>query len=250
MDDMVASFSDTITAFPTAKVFKDSLKKGKFNLTKWCNNSREFCQQMQDDLCKPGEELFSKTFHQRALGIHWSLDEDTIMFKAKDKKNMDRKTWTQRKFLSFVSSFYNPLGIITPFLIRAKILQQELWKHGREWDKAISGDNGKAIKDWVEETELLGTVGVNRLVGGTRLGDTTELHVFCDASLEALAAIPYIKTTSNQGTTIRFLMGKTRVAPLPQTTIPRLELKAALYAARLKKTVEDEMDFRFDKIFL
>ena len=58
-------------------------------------------------------------------------------------------------------------------------------------------DNGKAIKDWVQETELLGTVGVNRLVGGTALGDTMELHVFCDASLEATAAVTYIKTTRN-----------------------------------------------------
>ena len=92
VDDMVASFSDTITAFTTAKDVKDTLKKGKFNLTKWCSNSREFCQQMQDDLCKPVEELFSKTFHQRVLGIHWSLDEDKIMFKATDRKNLDRKT--------------------------------------------------------------------------------------------------------------------------------------------------------------
>ena len=222
----------------------------KFNLTKWCSISREFCQQMQDYLWKPVEELFSITFHQRVLGIHWSLDEDKIMFNAKDRKNLDRKTRTQRKFLFFVSSFYDPLRIISPFLIWAKILLQELWKHGREWDKAISGHKGKAIKDWVEETELLGTVGVNRLVGGTGRGDTMELHVFCDASLEALAAVAYIKTTSNQGTTIRFLMGKTRVAPLRQTTIPRLELQAALYAARLKKTSEDEMDFKFDKIFL
>ena len=91
---------------------------------------------------------------------------------------------------------------------------------------------------------------VNRLVGGTGLGDTMELHVFCDASLEATAAVAYIKTTGNQETTTRFLMGKTRVAPLRQTTIPRLELQAALYAARLKKTIEDEMDFKFDKIFL
>ena len=77
-----------------------------------------------------------------------------------------------------------------------------------------------------------------------------ELHVFCDASWEATAAVAYIKTTSNQGTTIHFLLGKTRVAPLRQTTIPRLELQAALYAVILKKTIEDEMDFKFDKIFL
>ena len=159
MDDMVASFSDTFTAFTTAKDVKDTLKNGKFNLTKWCSNSRESCEQMQDDLCKPVEELFSKGFHQRVLGVYLSLDEDKIMFKAKDRKNLDRKTWTQRKFLSFVSSFYDPLGIISPFLIRAKILLPERLRHGREWDEAIKGDNGKSIMDWVEETELLGTVG-------------------------------------------------------------------------------------------
>ena len=152
MDDMVASFSDAITAFSKAKDVKNTLKKSQFNLTKWCSNSREIRQQMQDDLCKPVEELFSKSFYQRALRIHWSFDEDKIMFKAKDRKNLDRKTWTKRKFLFFVSSFYDPLGIISPFLVRANFLQQEIWKHGGEWDKAISGDNGKAIKDWVLET--------------------------------------------------------------------------------------------------
>ena len=69
MDDMVASFSDTITAFTTANYVKDTLKKGKFNLTRWSSNSREFCQQMQDDLYEPVEELFSKTFHQTVIGI-------------------------------------------------------------------------------------------------------------------------------------------------------------------------------------
>ena len=31
------------------------LKESKFRLTKWCSNSREFCQQMQHDLWKPIE---------------------------------------------------------------------------------------------------------------------------------------------------------------------------------------------------
>ena len=129
MDDMLASFSDANTAFSTTKDVRDTLKKGKFSLTKWCSNSREFCEQIQEDLCKPVEVLFSKGFHQRVIGVYWSLDEDKLLFKAKDRKKLDRKIWTQRKFLSFVSSFCDPLGIISPLLIRAKILLQELKKH-------------------------------------------------------------------------------------------------------------------------
>ena len=63
MDDMVASFSDTITAFTTAKDVKDTLKKSKLNLTKWCSNIHEFCKQIRADLCKPVEKHFSKTFY-------------------------------------------------------------------------------------------------------------------------------------------------------------------------------------------
>ena len=247
MDDMIASFSDTITAFITAKDVKDTLKKGKFNLTKWCSNSREFCQQMQEDLCKPVEELFSKGFHQRVLGVYWSLDEDKLLFKAKDRKHLNRKTWTQRKFLCFVSSFYDPLRIISPFLIRAKILLRELWRDGRKWDKAISGDNGKAIKDWVEETELLGTVGVNRLVGGTGLGDTMELDVFCDASLEATAEVAYIKTTKEQQ--FVFLREK-QSGTLTSNNISQTRTASSTLCSKIEENNEDEMDFKFDKIFL
>ena len=62
--------------------------------TKWCSNSREFCQQMQHDFWKPVEDLFSKRFHQRELGVHWSLIEDKIKFIAKNKRTLDRKTGT------------------------------------------------------------------------------------------------------------------------------------------------------------
>ena len=71
MDDLVASFSDANTAFTTAKDVRDTLKKGKFNLTNWCSNSHQFFEQIQDDLCKPVEEIFSKSSSKST----WSLLE-------------------------------------------------------------------------------------------------------------------------------------------------------------------------------
>ena len=98
---------------------------------------------------------------------------------------------------------------------------------------------------------LIHTSGVNRLVGSTTHGETMDLHIFCNGSLEATSAVAYIKTNSNHETTAtRFLIGKTRVAPLRQTTIPKPETQAALYKARLKTTIEEEMDLNSDKIFI
>ena len=39
-----------------------------------------------------------------------------------------------------------------------------------------------------------------------------------------------------------FVMGKTRNAPIKEWTIPRLELQAAVLAARLSKTILRELD--------
>ena len=58
MDDMAASFSDANTAFTTAKDARNTLKKGKFKVTKWC---RQFFEQIKDDLCKALEEILSKS---------------------------------------------------------------------------------------------------------------------------------------------------------------------------------------------
>ena len=75
-----------------------------------------------------------------------------------------------------------------------------------------------------------------------RLNDqiTREVHVFCDASQYAYAAVAYIKITDQTGSfKTSILMGKSRVAP--QATIPRLELSAAVVGARMYQKIIDEL---------
>ena len=76
-------------------------EESKFNLKRWYSNSHEFCHQMQHDLCKLVEELFSKSFHERVLGVYMRLEDDKLLFRAIDRKILDMKIWTQRKLLSF-----------------------------------------------------------------------------------------------------------------------------------------------------
>ena len=55
------------------------------------------------------------------------------------------------------------------------------------------------------------------------------LHIFADASTKAYGAVAYL----HQNKQVAFTMSKTRVAPLKPLTLPRLELSAAVLAARL-----------------
>ena len=60
-----------------------------------------------------------------------------------------------------------------------------------------------------------------------------QLHVLSDASTKAYGAVAFI---CNESSTC-FVMAKTRVAPLKQLTLPKLELMAALTGARLSSFI-------------
>ena len=64
-----------------------------------------------------------------------------------------------------------------------------------------------------------------------------ELHVFCDASTQAYAAAAYVRVPTAEGFHSSLVMAKMRVAPLKPTSVPRLELQAAVMGSRLAQTI-------------
>ena len=68
-----------------------------------------------------------------------------------------------------------------------------------------------------------------------------QLHGFCDSSLSGYAAVVYLRATSCASIQTAFVASKTRVSPLSQLMIPRLELLSALILSRLITTVEEAL---------
>jgi hypothetical protein len=64
-------------------------------------------------------------------------------------------------------------------------------------------------------------------------GKNCQIHVFCDASDRAYRAVLYIRSTHRTGTLVQIVCSKNWLAPLKKVTLPRLELIAAMIAARL-----------------
>ena len=60
-----------------------------------------------------------------------------------------------------------------------------------------------------------------------------QLHGFGDASKKAYCAVIYLVYTTTSGTSTKLLCSKSRVAPLKQLSIPRLELMSARILAVL-----------------
>ena len=92
---------------------------------------------------------------------------------------------------------------------------------------------------------------MNRCVKGADLGEvvTTEIHHFCDASQCAYGAVSYLRQVDSDGQVhCSFLVGKSRLAPLKQMSIPRLEFAAATVSVHLSKLLKNELENPLDKI--
>ncbi|KAL7841272.1 hypothetical protein SRHO_G00249630 [Serrasalmus rhombeus] len=75
---------------------------------------------------------------------------------------------------------------------------------------------------------------------------SAQLHHFCDASEVGYGTVSYIRFASDRNVHVSFVMGKARVAPLEQMTIPRLELQAATLASRMDKMLRVELQMNLE----
>ena len=77
--------------------------------------------------------------------------------------------------------------------------------------------------------------------------EEVQLHIFCDASTEAYGACAYLRTPAEGKYKAILIMGKSRVRPLKQVTVPRLELQAAVTGVRVASQIRRELNMSFSK---
>lgn len=76
-------------------------------------------------------------------------------------------------------------------------------------------------------------IRVSRWLTGDAANCCCEVHGFADASERAYAAVVYLRTRNGNKVETRLIAAKTKVAPLKQVTLPRLELCAAALLTKL-----------------
>ncbi|XP_076661126.1 uncharacterized protein LOC143365004, partial [Halictus rubicundus] len=208
-------------------------------------------QQGRDDmrLCDRGGE--------RVLGLIWSTQADVLHFdlgmtKVSESILAGEKRPTKREFLRIIMSVFDPLGLLSPFTLKSKILMQEIWRSGIEWDQPLRDEEQLGWVSWLEGLRKISSLRIPRCYTPTGIDCAKfQLHIFCDASLKGYAAAAYLRVVMRDGfARVALIMAKTRVTPLKPLSVPRLELQAALLGARLGKTVADELKIEIsERIF-
>lgn len=133
---------------------------------------------------------------------------------------------------------------------------KRVWHTGINWDDVIDDTNFETWKSFLGQLQRITEVKIDRCYSINFMqAENLQLHVFCDASVEAYSAIAFVRIQVGEKVEIKFIMAKTRVTPTKNTTvnsltIPRLELEAALLGSKISKTIIDEHNVKFDKLIL
>ena len=203
------------------KQSKSVLGSANFNLRSWASNSKQLNSVAQS------HSVVDTKNPVKVLGLWWDTHSDTICASPNPDVTVFTFTATKREVLKWISSIFDPLGLITPVTITAKLFLQQLWQLELKWDNQLTEE---LCKTWYKiATEITQATVMPFPRQCTVMPDTATLHIFADASPQAYGAVAYLV----QGTQSAILMSKARTAPLKQHTLPRLELMAAVLGARI-----------------
>lgn len=244
VDDCLRSVQTVEQAISLYQQLTEVCAKGGFRLNKWMCSERSVLSQIPEENRATGVKLLDLSRDQlpteRALGVQWDVEQDIFTFSIVNK----HKPLTRRGILPIVSSIYDPLGFLAPVILPAKQILQHLCKLKFGWDERIPPEKAHIWKKWVEDLVLLDNFSVRRCITPKGFGDirSAQLHHFCDASESGFGAVSYLRLSNGkQEVCVSFVIGKARVAPLKQVTIPRLELAAAVLAVRLDKMLSVQL---------
>ncbi|GFX31469.1 integrase catalytic domain-containing protein [Trichonephila clavipes] len=183
----------------------------------------------------------------KVLGVYWNPKHDFFSFRVKiDLHELN----TKRGVLSTIARIYDPLGLLGPVVAKAKIFLQKLWMLKIDWTDLLPDTINREWRQFVESLQVVNDININRCIV-VEQPEVIELHGFFDASQSAYGAVVYCKSiTSDRKMLVHLIASKSRVAPTKQTTIPRLELCAAVLLAKLVHRVKQALKLNVTNTFL
>ena len=248
VDNIITGAENEKEAIELYKGAKTLFKDASMNLREWLTSSSEV-----NDQFEPEDRIDTKV--TKVLGLKWNSQSDELSINTTKIESMEPAA-TKRQVLSTNASIYDPLGMMSPATINMKILLQELWEKGVEWDELLNSDIQRHWKDLTHDLNELSQIQIPRFIGNE------QALAFCDASKKAYATAIYLRTVIDNQVNVNLIFSKAKVAPKEKKTkksksdkpaktkkkkekeemsVPRLELMATLIGTRVLKFIANEL---------
>ena len=246
VDDGVTSVQNIDDAIRLVQEAMELCDKGGLRLHKFISNDTRVLRNIpaseRASAVKEVDLSVNALPMETALGIKWSIDKDVFTFSQPPLQQPP----TRRGILSAVASLFDPLGFLAPYILKGKRILQEMCRRGVGWDDALLDELRREWEAWKNDQGILHQVKISRCYYPTGFDVAQiELHHFSDASTTGYGQCSYVRFISTDGRVHCCLVaGKSRVAPTKVTTIPRLELTAAVVSVKVSCLLKRELDYR------
>ncbi|XP_058804710.1 uncharacterized protein LOC131671918 [Phymastichus coffea] len=190
VDDLVSGADSLEAILSIRDEMIQLLSRGGFVIRQWSSNHISALENID-------REIFSLDCGvkvsplQKTLGIHWNSNIDKFCYTV---SSIDLNIlYTKRHLLSEISKIYDPLGLLGPVILYAKVLMQDCWKSQITWDVALPQDISSKWRVLAEQLPALREYLIPRFIraeGAVK----SEIHGFCDACAHGYGACLYLKS--------------------------------------------------------
>ena len=243
MDDSMTSTDDDSSGIELYEELTELWKSAGMDARKWMSNSAEVLSHVPREGRAQRLDIDSELPSIKTLGVLWEAATDEFTFVHSSPTSEEIQRMTKRMFLKKLATIFDPLGMLAPFTIRAKMLFQRMWIDGYDWDDKLPPQILAEAEQWFRDLPTLSTVKVPRCFRLAKTPVGTKIHVFADASQAAYGACAYVRHVyENKEVSCKLIASKTRVAPLSAQSIPRLEMMAAEIGLQLAQSVAVDLE--------
>jgi hypothetical protein len=141
MDDCLRAFSSPLAASHFIATIKQALASYGFPITKWTSNDEEVMASVPiEERASEHHSLdldIASSSCERALGVTWMTGTDTLGMQVGSSVCPE----TKRGVLKILSSVFDPLGIVSPFVLKAKLVFQGECRMRKGWDDPLEPEN-------------------------------------------------------------------------------------------------------------
>ena len=185
---------------------KGRMAEGGFIMRKWKTNSTQLIEKIQkaemgkgtvEDQEKDASYVQQKFGDhlgsgEKILGLQSDRESDEFKFAISKLAEMaEELPVNKRSILSTTSKLFDPLGIVGPVMVMAKLIFQDACRLELSWDDVLPEDLEKRWVKWLNEMAAVTDIKADRCVYKSLEEKTLAvfLHGFGDASKKAYCAI-------------------------------------------------------------
>ncbi|CAH2098774.1 unnamed protein product [Euphydryas editha] len=220
------------------------LRVASLETHKWSSNSSDVLKAIPSSKQLLGNLDLQKDYSVKTLGL--TIDAKQDRFTLQCLKPCHDKPITKREILSYISKIYDPLGFVSPIVVKAKEFMKRVWCQKLNWNDTPSE---RLTSEWSQFTNSLAAmqpIHINRNIP-IPYSATVQLIGFADASsTTAYGCCVYLRVVQPTGEAILYLLcSKSRINPSAKPlTIPRLELNACLLLSNLIAKVYETLSIK------